>query len=242
MPNHVTNRITADLAVIELLLGCDDKGEPRVDFNKIIPMPEIISKESAPAYIELVAQIALGLISFKPPKAHPAEEAINAVLARLETSNAYGIRQMTGGRMPKDFGDKEFSLFIKYLQAWKATGGHMNWYSWSIKHWGTKWNAYSFERIDDKTIQFETAWSAPHPVIEELAARCNGSGITHEWADEDTGNNVGRRVYRESEIVSEEELTNTKEGYELAFKLTEAGEYYRLSEDGSTYEYHEEEE
>lgn len=39
--------------------------------------------------------------------------------------------------------------------------GDFNWYDWSIRHWGTKWDAYSIERLAPDLIQFDTAWSAP---------------------------------------------------------------------------------
>lgn len=49
----------------------------------------------------------------------------------------------------------------------KKIYGKNNWYDWSIENWGTKWNAYSFSR-DGNTIGFQTAWSAPHPILAEL--------------------------------------------------------------------------
>jgi hypothetical protein len=47
-----------------------------------------------------------------------------------------------------------------------------NWYDWSVKNWGTKWNAcyvdVTFESDDEVHYQFETAWDYPHPIIREL--------------------------------------------------------------------------
>ena len=46
--------------------------------------------------------------------------------------------------------------------------GENNWYDWSLKNWGTKWN--SGDAIQDGCdFYFETAWSPCEPVIEELA-------------------------------------------------------------------------
>jgi len=43
--------------------------------------------------------------------------------------------------------------------------GADNWYDWSIKHWGTKWNAceayISHNDIDYFAVTFDTAWSPP---------------------------------------------------------------------------------
>jgi hypothetical protein len=47
-----------------------------------------------------------------------------------------------------------------------------NWYSWNVNNWGTKWNAYSQELLEQDNytlkIQFDTAWSPPEPVIARL--------------------------------------------------------------------------
>ena len=48
--------------------------------------------------------------------------------------------------------------------------GHLNWYEWNTANWGTKWGAYAFERIDDASFSFETAWSFPTPIFRRLAA------------------------------------------------------------------------
>lgn len=72
--------------------------------------------------------------------------------------------------------------------------GKNNWYDWSITNWGTKWNAY-WSTLDDEnnTITFDTAWSCPLPVLDELARLCykHNVSFTGKWADEDSGNNVG---------------------------------------------------
>ncbi len=76
--------------------------------------------------------------------------------------------------------------------------GKNNWYDWSVHNWGTKWNAYEFP---DRPYQigaplcFLTAWSAPHPILEKLTEMFPDIEITHEWADEDIGQNCGRRCY-----------------------------------------------
>ena len=63
----------------------------------------------------------------------------------------------------------------------------------------------------------------------------------HEWADEDTGSNVGRVKYKatnpESSVV--ENLSNTKAGYELAFDLDPDLSSNYVLVDGK-YEYREE--
>ena len=47
-----------------------------------------------------------------------------------------------------------------------------NWYYWSIKNWGTKWNAVDshldVDNEDRLEYSFRTAWDAPRGVIDKL--------------------------------------------------------------------------
>ena len=56
-----------------------------------------------------------------------------------------------------DLGPKEQKIY-----------GKKNWYDWSCWNWGTKWNSYG-NSFDGHTLTFQTAWSAPHPVIKTLS-------------------------------------------------------------------------
>jgi hypothetical protein len=114
-------------------------------------------------------------------------------------------------------GTPDYAIIHQYISAFKETG-HMNWYTWSCANWGTKWNAYDVERVSEHEVMFRTAWAAPHPVIGRLVAE-TGTGLTHEWADEDLGNNVGRREYKDTGDYFEEAMSRTREGMELALEL-----------------------
>lgn len=80
--------------------------------------------------------------------------------------------------------------------------GQNNWYNWSIKNWGTKWNAccdseldFNIHHSNDKKAMFEfsfkTAWSMPTPIYEKIASLYPNFKITAEFADEDIGTNCG---------------------------------------------------
>ena len=66
----------------------------------------------------------------------------------------------------------------------EAEHGRRNWYDWSSRHWGTKWNAYSIDVQDLNIISFDTAWSAPYPVFRELAHLFPSVGIEIEITNE----------------------------------------------------------
>lgn len=60
-----------------------------------------------------------------------------------------------------DLGEKERKEF-----------GENNWYTWSCKNWGTKWNAVdAMLEVDSEnkiTYYFRTAWDAPRGIIKSL--------------------------------------------------------------------------
>lgn len=92
------------------------------------------------------------------------------------------------------------------------------------KHEGKKFSAYK-KRVTKKRIQreifenyrndivevtvcFDTAWSAPHPVIRQFAARFPNVEVTHKYADEDIGSNCGVIEYYEGELFKEDIADN----------------------------------
>ena len=113
----------------------------------------------------------------------------------------------------------------------KASKGN-NWYDWSIANWGTKWNAYDCE-FGGNGVEFSTAWSMPEPIFVKLSEMFPEIEITVEYADEDTGNNVGIMVLLNGGIVSWDELSGTKAGYDLALEIS-----YGMSFDDYINEYY----
>lgn len=84
--------------------------------------------------------------------------------------------------------------------------GTCDWYDWARRHWGTKWNAMETCASDgdarDKSLEFQTAWNHPSPVLAELSRRLPGENILAEWADEDEGGgNCGACLIRDGAIV-----------------------------------------
>lgn len=71
--------------------------------------------------------------------------------------------------------------------------GENNWYDWSCKNWGTKWNACHSDLLADNELYFDTAWSSPRPILETLSKLCFEHNVRLEgvFADEDCGYNTG---------------------------------------------------
>lgn len=65
------------------------------------------------------------------------------------------------------------------LAKWEAEYGARDWYDWGVKHWGTKWDAYSSETVEyheyddcaEIELEFDTAWGPPEPVFKEMRRR-----------------------------------------------------------------------
>jgi len=73
-----------------------------------------------------------------------------------------------------------------------AREGRPNWYDWQTENWGTKWNAYSAHVESEwdggdcceMEIHFDTAWSAPFPIIEALRAMDEVDGVWGHYIEE----------------------------------------------------------
>lgn len=179
------------------------------DFNKIVPMPDGLNITS-----DSWSNLIDGFSSHEPLKKFIdkikngiTDEDLKTGLATLNQS------------------------IINYI-----TTGYATWYEWSCAKWGTKCNSYSCEHENDNVWLFDTAWSGVPDIIEAMSKQFPDVTINYDYADEDTGYNVGIYVFKDG-LVSHTEIENgSKEAYELAFKLRpEYAEHYHLV-DGN-YEY-----
>ena len=201
MPNHVTNIIalSGDKDKIHAMLEAiqnEEYGVGSVDFNKILPMPESLNIEAGSstdkglkAYRGFVEVYTLGgTINMDKLKDIPAE------------SEEIFLRQRT------DIDRKDWQLG---KTAWNniQNYGAPTWYEWAIQNWGTKWGAYGYdsgmELSEDGNLWFQTAWSAPHPILEKLSELYPEITMEHKWADEDIGANCGQRTYLGGEMIDE---------------------------------------
>lgn len=208
MPNHVTNILKASSFVIAALKG----SEELVDFNTMIPMPESVKNIECNGDDRLVAFLN-GEISMDAVERTP--------IMTLQLSNI--LQELKDGGMSK-WRDDRFENFITMLRN-QRQHGVTSWYDFGCERWGTKWNAYSIYKTYDG-VQFDTAWSAPHPVITALAAKFPDERIEHLWADEDIGSNLGHRVYYRGGV---EEIL-VEDPVDFALTITGCGrEYYQLN-------------
>lgn len=175
---------------------------------------------------------------------HGNEVEVRQVLIAIQ-NDKYGIGSIDFNKiipMPEDIfrGNIDLKEKAKYRDK--------NWYDWSLVHWQTKWNAYGFDETfcgenfyRGNEIKFQTAWSAPHSVIEKLAQQFPKMSFEHIWADEDLGYNVGSKQYEHGKVAMEHiPEGGSKDAYELAalvhgLDLEEIG--YLYDEDAGSYTY-----
>jgi hypothetical protein len=213
MPNHVKNRLTitgddAENIMSSLCTVSDDGYEMRVDFNKVIPRPDGMDIDSD-GWVALLEN-KFSTESFKTFidrfvgfGHHKDSDRLDATLANF----TQGIKN-----------------YVNY--------GHASWYGWNVKNWGTKWGAYEFgDKRDTATIaHFETAWSAPLPVIKRLSEKFPNNKFQIQWSDEDTSCNCGDATYVNGCAVFGGEVENgSVEAWSLFFDLRpEYKDQYKL--------------
>ena len=221
MPNHIHNIITfkGEQGEIDRLLtfiqydNTNNKevtGRGTIDFNKVIPMPEVlydVEEGSTKTY-----GMAL-VIHFS----NPLNEQTNERVKKMSPSdfeyyvslykNENYFREVKTTLTPEEMErmtrfmslDGLISIGLKALENLKKYGA-TSWYHWACENWGTNWNSYD-NYSDGNLIAFNTAWSAPHPVIEKIAEMFPSVEIIHRWADEDRGRNCGKMTYKNGRCV-----------------------------------------
>ena len=248
MPNHIMNRLSIQAdddqvqAILEQIQN-DQYGLGSIDFNKIIPMPEVLLKTEASSRAERGLQIYR---SFLQDSADISRQ--NAELNRSPYEQRLAASALLKKYQTLTEADPELLRLGRQCYENLQNYGHADWYSWALANWDTKWTAYGFDDLDtfcegDSSIQFLTAWSAPHPVLAKLSEMFPDVLFQHLWADEDFGCQVGEREYLGGEIVDENiPVNSTNKAYEMAADIwehplnsPESGLY--LSADESCYFY-----
>lgn len=174
----------------------DDYGLGTVDFNEITPMPQSLEIESG-------GMTDSGLKLYKEFIAECLFDRKETDVSKISADDLAKSEK----RFLEQRADIETDKWELGKTAWNniQNYGFPTWYEWSINNWGTKWNAYGYsEDVDyseNENLHFQTAWSAPHPILMKLSVMYPDISFSHEWADEDIGANCGRRIYRGGECT-----------------------------------------
>jgi hypothetical protein len=189
MPNWCTNHIVVTGPVEEIARFTQTCIRPnededytrapfspsRFDFNRLIPMPAILEGTVAGSFVD-DALLVLGrteLICTGLPSVDDIEalkEKIVGLHSLEEQMKRYKVDDIEA--LKEKIGPEAFENARQSIEAFEQTGAP-NWYVWSNKNWGTKWNAADFEVIKEEPgryeCEFNTAWAPPEPVYVKLA-------------------------------------------------------------------------
>ena len=168
MPNWCSNEVAItgsaeDIKVLHKLLG------DKMDFNKIIPMPEELHGTKSPTTI----------LSQEDYDKAVAERMV--IQAKEEKTVHDNMVLNCGIGITQEMSD---TLVEKY--------GFNNWYEWSVNNWGTKWNIGNDEGQGDwgdtsVHFTFYTAWSPPEPIYNALAEKYPNLDIDWNYEEEGMG-------------------------------------------------------
>lgn len=189
MPNWVKNVVTVsrmgdnndgfDKFVKECLNTKDKDGDNvPFTFNAVVPMPESLDIAEGSD-----TMLGITLVSGTDVEKNNVRNRVNdeEKLKELE-----------------ELGKKAISNMEKY--------GSYTWYNWRLQNWGTKWDAcecyINNEDENSVCICFDTAWSTPEPLMQELSQKY-GVYVFVQYADEDLGCNCGEYEYQEGALTDE---------------------------------------
>lgn len=189
MPNYVANRV--------VLVGSDETIKKVIAFVK--------SDESVFDFNKIV----------------PMPETF----LKYDTTNYPNGKQLQVGQRvswEKDSPIVTEELIEEYKQATREQEekyGVVGWYDWSINYWGTKWNACDALMTEGGVFLFDTAWSAPIPVLTALSKLFPDVEIQFTFADEDCSFNTGEGTIQNGDVEAYYPEGNSEEGWQLYFEL-----------------------
>ena len=201
MLNNIMNSISVSgdqRTMDEMLKAINSYDDPFeiIDFNTVIPMPESLMIESncitsrgLQAYKDFIYVYTLAGTRKDADLENIPEESEKVFLkARQDVSS----RQW-------ELGKAAYANLNKY--------GVPTWYEWAVKNRGTSSNAccssVSERNGDTVEMRFQTAWTAPHPILERLSEMYPSLVFDHAWADKNVRANCGRREYRGGRLSHE---------------------------------------
>lgn len=237
MPNWVKNILEIkgspdEIKELVKRLASDEKEGSCFDFNKVIPMPDSLKIESGSKSIKSLAvyrykELGEGTKNLEKFKSYDDE-------AKDMTLDEFAEMLISKGQVDMELGKTVHENIKKY--------GFADWYEWSLTNWGTKWNACDAACFEDKdgevVYDFNTAWSAPTPIIDELAEKYPNLTIHHMWADEDMGNNTGEVTHHGDSEKWNAHMDGSSEAYRIyeecwgetdCIDIDENGNYYAKS-------------
>lgn len=207
MPNWVKNIIHMEGIAREPIFVEEDGGK-HFEFDKLIPMPESLKVDSGSMTDENIVYYLTERCTIPVRKLPPDKEALMKTLVKNTFAGEKWPEEVFHRVMAQAFEEsddrrqKRYDTGKTYISNYQLYGA-TTWYDWCCQNWGTKWSACHTVIIDEDTIEFDTAWSNPEPILLKLAEMYPDRKIEHWWADENVGYNTGHRCLQGKTVTEE---------------------------------------
>jgi hypothetical protein len=203
MPNHVIHEVSFTgkaKRIKELLVFVRNVDEDTpFDFEKIIPMPESLRIESSSMVDQAMAVLT-----------NDQEELRKMLGYNWVKEKGYTTTDDVKEHLMRNLTEADLEMGRKAINNIKEYGCK-DWYDWSRRNWGTKWNCYDVVLEENNTIRFQTAWCTPYPVFAKLGEIFPDVTITVKFADEDIGSNCGTYEVFDNTLSEYEEPENPEQ-------------------------------
>lgn len=168
MPNYVRNLIRVVDGDFQAIADFMKSENYDFDFNRLIPMPPSMVALRA-KYNGISNLSKLGFEYWSNPSQRCKKEKY-AIIDKIK-EQGYDLRETLREGLDR--------LYVY------ADCGYWNSLEWAVAKWGTKWNAFDVDALSsDRTIFFNTAWSAPIPIYKALAKKFPKHKIVIKYYDE----------------------------------------------------------
>lgn len=150
----------------------EDGHENLFDLKKIVPMPKELEGTTADTYsmfmydLEAKAKGNAHMMKVLRDRLMQPHEYKSIMLDRDHPS--YGLARQIDDFMKYGGKEKFIEETDKKLEVYGKTGC-VDWYEWTRKNWGTKWNVSDSREVDKDTVFFITANSSPYKALEKFA-------------------------------------------------------------------------
>ena len=229
MPNHVYNLVRMKNIAEKDIFSTEDPG--CIDFNKLVRMPEVLDVPessnvslSIKAYVlylrqQIVAQQTTpysitfsDTMKLQDTLMSIPDETIKKFQDDVDKYIEIGMEPFLRSRAFK-FIDKDLqeqAMFYNFAEMGRRylenlfLNGALTWYGWSVKNWGTKWNAYDGNIIDNDTIEYYTAWNPAIPILIELSKQNPMNEIKLAYMSEDPSC-AGKMTFYNGEVIQDDE-------------------------------------
>lgn len=187
MANYIFNYLYMNEEILKKYFN--EEGE--LDFNKIIPKPEIFSHIKFQLYSQKTREIEAKFMNFVILNKEEVlkKENINDLIMLFLDKRGEKFKGENFEEMVKNNPENETLMGLLPVYC-ETLYGKTNAAYWCAENWGTKWNACDQYKYEDY-IEFTTAWSMPDKIIEKIIEKNPNEPLKILFNDEALGENCG---------------------------------------------------